>query len=208
MGAASDPIAPGGETSPCDGEPAATAAPPAVDLDALILRIAANADRDAFRTLFLALGPKVKGLAMRQGAGAALAEEIVQETFLKVWRKAASFAPQRGPAAGWVYAIARNVRVDLLRREPAWGALDEPVANDSSDQPSPEDALAARQIQYRVRAVLSSLPTEQAAVIRLAYLEGLSQSEIAERLGAPLGTVKTRMNLAYRKFKSALQGWS
>lgn len=203
MGAATDPA--NGESAiptPGGGERAAS-----VDLEALIVRIGERGDRDAFRALFLALGPKVKALAMRQGAAAGLAEEIVQETFLKVWRAARSFAPQRGAAASWVFAVARNARIDLLRQEPAWSALGDDLDLAASDEPAPDETLASRQIQARVQAVLSSLPAEQATVIRLAYLEGLSQSEIAERLGAPLGTVKTRMNLAYRKFQAAMRDW-
>lgn len=212
MGAASDSAA-AEDAGPSQGDgdcaargaPATSGAPG--DLDASMVRIADGGDQDAFRALFLALAPKVKALAIRQGAAAAMAEEIVQETFLKVWRNARAFAPARGAATSWIFAIARNVRVDLLRLEPGWGALSDDQPQASSDEPGPDEALASRQIQDRVHAVLSSLPPDQAAVIRLAYLDGLSQSEIAKRTGAPLGTVKTRMNLAYRKFKAALQGW-
>jgi len=209
MGPTSDPLLAGGAGSPHGSGNGAPRAPASAvdDLGALIVRIGAGADRDAFRAVFVALGPKVKALAMRQGATPAAAEEVVQETFLKVWRNAHAFAPVRGAATSWVYAIARNVRIDLLRQEPAWGALTEDQTQAPSEEPAPDDALASRQIQERVQAVLTSLPAEQAAVIRLAYLDGLSQTEIAERLGAPLGTVKTRMNLAYRKFKAALQEW-
>jgi RNA polymerase sigma-70 factor (ECF subfamily) len=174
-------------------------------LAALIARIADRADRDAFRALFLALGPAVKGLAMRQGADRATAEEILQETFLTVWRKAPSFAPERGAATTWIFAIARNLRIDLLRKEAPWQELTDDYALEPSPEPQPDETLATRQIQSRVQIVLSSLPAEQASVIRLAYIDGLSHSEISERLGTPLGTVKTRMSLAYQKIKAALQ---
>lgn len=175
------------------------------DLSLALGRIAAHRDRSAFRALFDALAPAVKGLAMRQGADAASAEEIVQETFLAVWRKAALYTPERGSANAWVYAIARNVRIDRLRREPAWQELtDEPDSRAADDTPA-DDAMAAGQIQMRVRAVLNQLPPEQAAVVRLAFIDGLSHAQIAEATGAPLGTVKTRMNLAYQKMRAALQ---
>jgi len=175
------------------------------DLSLALGRIAAHRDRSAFRALFDALAPAVKGLAMRQGADAASAEEIVQETFLAVWRKAALYAPERGSANAWVYAIARNVRIDRLRREPAWQELTDEPDNRAADDTPADDAMAAGQIQMRVRAVLNQLPPEQAAVVRLAFIDGLSHAQIAEATGAPLGTVKTRMNLAYQKMRAALQ---
>lgn len=175
------------------------------DLSLALARIAAHRDRSAFRALFDTLAPAVKGLALRQGADAAAAEEIVQETFLTVWRKAALYAPERGSANAWVYTIARNVRIDRLRREPIWQELTEEPDNRASDDPPADEALAAGQIQARVRDVLNQLPPEQATVVRLAFIDGLSHAQIAEATGAPLGTVKTRMNLAYQKMRAALQ---
>lgn len=195
------PAAPGGEPvlsasmRPADDD----------DLSLALARIAADRDRSAFRTLFEALAPAVKGLAMRQGADAPAAEEIVQETFLTVWRKAALYAPERGSANAWVYAIARNVRIDRLRREPPWQELTDEPDNRAADDTPADEAMAAGQIQIRVRRVLNQLPPEQAAVVRLAFIDGLSHAQIAEATGAPLGTVKTRMNLAYQKMRAALQ---
>jgi RNA polymerase sigma-70 factor (ECF subfamily) len=132
---------------------------------------------------------------------------LVQDTFLAVWRKARLFSAERGAVTTWVFAIARNRRIDRLRQATPWQELTDEHENEPSDEPAADDALAARQIQMRVGAVLNLLPVDQAAVVRLAYLDGLSQSEIAERLGAPLGTVKTRMNLAYGKLRAALQDY-
>lgn len=174
------------------------------DLSLALLQTA-HGDRAAFRRLFDALAPFVKGLAMRQGANATAAEEIVQDTFLTVWRKAKLYSPDRGSATAWVYAIARNVRIDRLRREPVWQELTDERDALPSDEPAADEAMASRQIQSRVRDVLAQLPPEQADVIRLAFMDGLSHSEIAEATGTPLGTVKTRMNLAYQKIRSALQ---
>jgi RNA polymerase sigma-70 factor (ECF subfamily) len=201
MGAPSDPTRPASATSDPHGRACA-----ADNFDLLIVRVAEHGDRDAFRTLFLSLSPKVKALAIRQGADPAGAEEIVQETFLAVWRKARQFSPQRGGAGAWVFAIARNIRIDLLRRQPAWQALtEEQEESDPSNDCAPDDALASRQIQSRVQGVVLGLPPDQAAVVRLSYVDGLSHSEIAGALGVPLGTVKTRMNLAYQKIRTALQ---
>lgn len=176
-------------------------------LSRALVRIAANGDRTAFRLLFDSLAPAVKGLAMRQGADPASAEEIVQETFLVVWRKAALYSPERGSATAWVYAIARNVRIDRLRREPAWQELTDEQEDRPTDETPADEALASRQIQSRVRSVLSQLPAEQAEVVRLAFVDGLSHSQIAEALGAPLGTVKTRMNLAYQKLRASMRDY-
>jgi RNA polymerase sigma-70 factor (ECF subfamily) len=176
-------------------------------LAALVQAIGQRGDRDAFRRLFVALAPAVKSLALRQGADAQTAEELVQDTFLAVWRKARLFSAERGAVTTWIFAIARNRRIDRLRQATPWQELTDEHENEPSDEPAADDALAARQIQMRVGAVLNLLPVDQAAVVRLAYLDGLSQSEIAERLGAPLGTVKTRMNLAYGKLRAALQDY-
>jgi RNA polymerase sigma-70 factor (ECF subfamily) len=176
-------------------------------LAALVAAIGLRGDRDAFRELFIALAPAVKSLALRQGADPQMAEELVQDTFLVVWRKARLFSADRGGVTPWVFAIARNQRIDRLRRAVPWQELTDELESESSGEPAADDALAARQIQMRLGAVLNQLPVDQAAVVRLAYLDGLSQSEIAERLGAPLGTVKTRINLAYGKLRAALQDY-
>ena len=208
MGASLDPGAQA-PSGPAGGdEPPSGRAPAAADeLARLIARIAEHQDRDAFRALFQSLAPVVKGMLMRQGADAATAEELAQETLLSVWRKARYFSAERGAATTWVFTIARNLRIDRLRREPAWQELTDEQDEKVSEEPRPDEALASRQIHERVAAVLSSLPADQSALVRLAFQEGLSHSQIAARLGAPLGTVKTRMNSAYRKIRAALEGF-
>lgn len=175
------------------------------DLARLIGRVAASSDRDAFRQLFLGFGPAVKGMLIRQGAEAHTAEEIVQDTFLTVWRKAAMFSSERGSAATWIFTIARNLRIDRIRREVPWQDLGEDHLEQASEDPLPDESLASRQIQDRMRDVLSKLPADQVEVVRLAYMEGLSHGEIADRLGLALGTVKSRMRLAYKKIKESFE---
>jgi RNA polymerase sigma-70 factor, ECF subfamily len=178
------------------------------ELTELLTRIALQRDRDAFGTLFQAVGPQVKGMLVRQGADHGTAEEIVQDTFLTVWRKAELFVASRGSAITWIYTIARNLRIDRIRREVPWQQLGEDHLEQASSDPLQDDQLAAGQIQARLRAVLETLPADQGEVVALAYTEGLSHGEIADRLGIPLGTVKSRMRLAYQKIKDSLAGAS
>jgi RNA polymerase sigma-70 factor (ECF subfamily) len=171
----------------------------------LLHRVAANGDTDAFRSLFQAYAPRVKSYMMRQGADPNTAEELAQETLLTVWRKAALYSDEKGSATTWIFTIARNLRIDRLRREVAWQPLPEDNDERESPDPTPEDELSARQRRERVQAVLADLPADQSEVVQLSYVEGLSHSDIAARLGLPLGTVKSRMRLAYLKIRDALE---
>jgi RNA polymerase sigma-70 factor (ECF subfamily) len=160
---------------------------------ALIARIA-NADREAFAALFRRWAGKVKAFLIRSGIGHAEADEAAQEVMLSVWRRADSFDPTRAGAATWIYAIARNRRVDLLRRR-----------RFAPDPEPPADAAAAREGRdAQVRAALAELPADQALVVRLAFYDGLSHSEVAAMIDAPLGTVKSRLRLAMGKIRAAL----
>jgi RNA polymerase sigma-70 factor (ECF subfamily) len=171
----------------------------------LLQRIAERADPAAFRELYEAYGPRVKAYMMRKGADAGTAEDLAQETLLTVWRKAALYAGDKGSMTTWVFAIARNLRIDRLRREVPWQELPEGRMAEASREPLPDEAMAEKERRERVQAALAQLPAEQREAVSLAYLEGLSHSEIAERLGVPLGTVKSRMRIAYQKIRQALE---
>jgi RNA polymerase sigma-70 factor (ECF subfamily) len=172
----------------------------------LLRRIAERADPAAFRELYETYGPRVKAYMMRRGADSGTAEDLAQETLLMVWRKAALYAGDKGSMTTWVFAIARNLRIDRLRREMPWQELPEGRLAEASGDPLPDEAIAEKERQQRVQAALAGLPPEQKEVVALAYLEGLSHSEIAERLAMPLGTVKSRMRIAYQKIRAALEG--
>jgi RNA polymerase sigma-70 factor, ECF subfamily len=172
----------------------------------LLHLVAENRDADAFRQLFESYAPRVKAYMMRQGADATTAEELAQETLLMVWRKAGMYSGEKGSATTWIYTIARNLRIDRLRREVAWQPLPENADEEPSLDPLPDQLLEERQTRDRVRAALASLPADQSEVVVLSYIEGLSHSEIADRLGLPLGTVKSRMRLAYQKVRDGLDG--
>ncbi len=168
-------------------------------------RIAERGDVEAFRKLFQDFAPRVKAYMMRQGADANTAEELAQETLLTVWRKARLYSDDKGSASTWIFTIARNLRIDRLRRELTWVEL--PVGHDeeASAEALPDEVLAERERKARVQQALSALPSDQHEVVVLSYIEGLSHSEIAERLGLPLGTVKSRMRLAYLKIREAVE---
>ena len=172
----------------------------------LLSRIATDRSEDAFRSLFNEYGPRVRNFMMQRGADPGLAEELAQETLITVWRKASLYSAEKGSATTWIYTIARNLRTDHIRRRRAWQELTEEHAQEipSSDVPA-DEAMDARQRQVRVQAVLKELPPEQVEVVRLAFMEGLPHSEIATRLSLPLGTVKSRIRLAYQKLRTALE---
>jgi len=171
----------------------------------LIARIAANRDRDAFRALFEHFGPRVKALMVKAGADHALAEDLVQDVMMTVWRKVELYTPQRGAVGTWIYTIARNARIDRLRRHSSRPYEDLDGLELPSDEPSVEDEVQASQQAEQVGEALAELPDEQRRIIELAFIQDKSQSEIADQLALPLGTVKSRMRLAYQKLKARLE---
>lgn len=172
----------------------------------LLSRIATDKDEAAFRELFEAYRPRLRSFMLRSGANPATAEELVQEAMLAVWRKAALYHPDKGTVSAWIFAIARNLRIDRLRREFDWQELPQEMERVlPADTPAPDEAVSDRQRQGRVRSVLAELGPEQREIVTLAYIEGLSHTEIAEKLKLPLGTVKSRMRLAYQKVRASLE---
>jgi RNA polymerase sigma-70 factor, ECF subfamily len=172
----------------------------------LLSQIATQRSDEAFRRLFAEFGPRIRDYMRRRGADAATAEELAQETLLTVWRKAALYSADKGTPASWIFTIARNLRINRLQREVVWQELsDEHADTIPSEAAAPDDAVAERQRRARVQAVLAELPADQRDVVTLAFIEGLSQNQIATRLSLPLGTVKSRMRLAYQKVRHALE---
>lgn len=168
---------------------------------ALIRKVAETQDQGAFSTLFESFAPRIKGYMIRQGANPDLAEELAQEALATVWRKAALYSPDKGNPTTWIYTIARNLRIDRLRRERAWQPLPESHEKQVCDDPTPDEMVSEQQRSQRVREALKELSPEQVQVVTLSFIEGYSHSEIAEHLDIPLGTVKSRMRLAYQKLQ-------
>jgi RNA polymerase sigma-70 factor, ECF subfamily len=174
------------------------------DANELIVRMARESDRQAFAVLFAYYFPRVKTYLMRAGASPTAAEELSQETMLRVWRRAATFDPDAGAASTWIFVIARNLRVDRLR-----GQRFENIDIDPSDEldapPTGEMVAIMNERAERVRHALENLSREQAQIVRLFYFEEKPHSEIARALGIPLGTVKSRVRLAVERLRAQLE---
>lgn len=170
----------------------------------LLAAIAARQDREAFATLFGFYAPRIKFMLMRGGATPDTAEDIAQEALVMVWRKAGYFDPARASASAWVYTIARNLRVDRLRRDrlAAMYAHDAEIIIEEPDRP--DQLLHAAERAERVTAAINELPDEQARVLKLSFFENRAHGDIAAALGLPLGTVKSRLRLALARLRGLL----
>jgi RNA polymerase sigma-70 factor (ECF subfamily) len=169
--------------------------------------IAAGGDRAAFAELFAFFAPRLKSYLIRTGSADAQAEELAQETMLAVWRKAALFDPKSASAATWIFTIARNQRVDALRREKRGGAIrvDEAEAEFERDvDPLADERVLTEEAERRVRLALKKLPPEQLRVIEMSFFEDRPHGEIARTLQIPLGTVKSRVRLAMQRLRGLL----
>lgn len=173
----------------------------------VIGRIAAHGDRDAFRLLFEHFAPRVKGLMLKAGASGEEAEEIAQDTLLAVWRKAAQFDPASAGAPAWIFTIARNLRIDAVRRSARAGVVvpDAELEYVADPADSQETQISRRDETARIAAAVALLSTEQSAAIRMSFVEDRPHSEIAEALRIPLGTVKSRIRLAMNRLKDLLE---
>jgi RNA polymerase sigma-70 factor, ECF subfamily len=183
-------------------EPEVAPLPPESTDGELLVRVAER-DRQAFEVLYHRYVRSMFGLALRRLRDRQRAEDAVQETFAAVWRSAASYKPERGPAAPWLYAVARNAIVDRLRvrNEPATE-----VPELVSTEPGPLDRAESSYVSWRVHRALEELPAKEREVVELAYWSGLSQSEVADYLHIPLGTVKTRTRSALARLADVLAG--
>ena len=174
------------------------------EFDTLIVAIAQTQDRTAFATLFGHFAPKVKAYLIRLGANGAGAEELTQEVMLTIWRRAVTFDPRQASASTWIYTVARNKWIDAIRREkrPEFDPNDPALVPD--ELPAADRVVSDGQTASGVGEAIRALPEEQATLLRLAYFDDKSHSEIAEQLDLPLGTVKSRLRLAMAKLKKTL----
>ncbi len=172
--------------------------------DAELLALIAEQDRQAFAALFERYAGRVKAFLMSGGAAAEDADEVAQEVMVTVWRKSAMFDPAKAAASTWIFAIARNRRIDMFRRK----SRPAPDPEDPLFQPDPEpgglEELSARELQEQMRIGIAQLSEEQQVILRAAFYDGLTHGEIAVKFTLPLGTVKSRIRLSFKHLRGIL----
>jgi RNA polymerase sigma factor (sigma-70 family) len=173
---------------------------------ALMAAVAQSRDREAFTRLFDHFVPRIEAYLLRLGSDRGMAEEISQDVMATLWRKAALFDPAKSSVSTWLYRIARNRRIDVLRRDrldymdPMDQAFDM-----ASDHPEMDSAVDIQRREEILRAAMRDLPEEQLSLVTLAFFDSLSHNAIAERTGLPLGTVKSRIRLAFTRLRRTLE---
>ena len=183
--------------------PSAEPVPAEQATDSELLVRVADRDREAFDVLYHRYIRSVFGLALQRLRDRDRAEDAAQEMFAAVWRSAGSYRPERGPAAPWLYAIARNAVADRLRSR---SELPVEPPDMTSDEAGPAERAESSFVSWRVHRALETLPEREREVVELAYWSGLSQSEVASFLDIPLGTVKTRTRSALAHLADVLEG--
>jgi RNA polymerase sigma-70 factor (ECF subfamily) len=168
-----------------------------------MLAVREKGDRDAFAALFDYFGPRLKGFFMRSGTSSAQAEEIVQEVMLTVWRKAALFDPHRAQVSAWIYQIARNRHIDMIRKDRR--PVPEELREDPGSEPDASQILSVEQESGKLKQAIARLKPDQRAIIEKAYMGELSHQEISTQTGLPLGTIKSRIRLGLERLRHELK---
>jgi len=174
----------------------------------LVGRIAQAQDRQAFAELFAHFAPRLKAHLMKSGVAAPQAEDLAQEAMITLWRKAALFRVEDGGVATWLFTIARNLRIDAIRRgrRGSDGHVSDVEARFiPDDSPSAQARVETTQAQARIREAIAALPAEQMRVVELSFFEDKAHPDIARALGVPLGTVKSRLRLAMARLRRIME---
>ena len=173
--------------------------------DDLLVRVGQQRDKQAFAALYEHFAPRLKSFLLRLGTEMSTAEEIAQEAMVMVWRRAETYDPRQAGASTWIFTVARNKRIDRIRRDnKPLPDFTDPAFSQEADEPG-DVVLQRRQEEDTIRQALKKLPEEQAKMILSAYYEEKSHREIAEESGLPLGTVKSRIRLALNRLRSNLE---
>jgi RNA polymerase sigma-70 factor (ECF subfamily) len=162
-------------------------------------------DRGAFERLYGYFAPRIKRYMMQHGADEASADDLAQETMVQVWRKACHYDPKKAAATTWIFKVARNLQIDRLRKHKLHEVeLTAEHTQRSDESAGGHDRLEKRPDADRLRSMVGTLPDEQLEVVRLAFFEGLSHSEVSHQLSIPIGTVKSRLRLAFGKLRTGI----
>ena len=172
-----------------------------VTFDDLLVSVGATRNRDSFIRLFEYFAPRVKSFLMQGGFNPESADELAQETMLTVWDKAASFDPSQAKASTWIFTIARNKKIDHIRKYKRVPLKAEDLAFAHTEYEAPDDTLETMQDNKALSEAMEKLPEEQAALLRKSFFEDKTQNDIAEESNIPLGTVKSRIRLALERLR-------
>lgn len=170
---------------------------------AWLLEVRNRRDRTAFARLFDFYAPRLRAMLSRMNCTGAAADDVIQDCMLRIWRKADQFDPAQASASAWIYRIARNRHIDIVRRSAR--PMPEALKVEDPPEPEPGDMLALQAEARRLRAALAALPAEQRRMVEMAYLGELSHREISDETGLPLGTVKSRIRLALGRLRHSLK---
>jgi RNA polymerase sigma-70 factor (ECF subfamily) len=166
--------------------------------------VAEKRDRNAFECLYGYFAPRIKSYMMRQGADEASADDLAQEAMVQIWRKAHRYDPQKAAVTTWIFRVARNLQIDRLRKHKLH-EVELSVETEHDDEGGgSHERFEKGPDADRLRALVGTLPEEQMDVIRLAFFEGLSHSEVSHHLSVPIGTVKSRLRLAFSKLRMGM----
>ena len=171
------------------------------DMSDWLWQVSQSQDKRAFRSLFQAIAPRVKSYFHKLGCNESEAEELTQQTMVQVWRKAQLYDRTKSAASTWIFRIARNLRIDNLRKTNRYSPAEmdfDLIPDTDMDQ---EALLNREEHDEIVRHAIAKLPSDQLDVIKLSFYEGLSHAEISDRLDVPLGTVKSRIRLAFSRLR-------
>ena len=174
--------------------------------DSLLVNIGESRDKVSFKKIYKYFSPRIKGYIMKLGAEESMAEEIVQETMTTIWRKSDTYDPKNAGASTWIFTIARNKRIDRLRKDgKKLSNLIDPSLQPQSEK-MPDENLIDKEIKAEFSLILKKISPDQAKIIKAAYYEGKTHKEISDEIKIPLGTVKSRVRLALKHIKDELGG--
>ncbi|SNZ19012.1 RNA polymerase sigma-70 factor, ECF subfamily [Cohaesibacter gelatinilyticus] len=176
------------------------------DLNRLLQIVGQDHCRASFRTLFEHFAPRLKSFFLKVGTNEETAEELIQETFVQVWRKAHLYDAKKAAASTWIFTIARNRRIDRFRSEKSFVYRDDQYFADTlTCEAQQADDVYQGEMEERVKHAIGLLSANQAEIIRLSFFQEASHREIAAKLSLPLGTVKSRLRLAFKHLRTILR---